>query len=46
MGGFCCLTILSWRNAAGTPINNMVMEEDASILKPVQNDTVLNVVRR
>lgn len=34
---FSHLTILSWHNAAGTPINDTVTDADASILKPIQN---------
>jgi hypothetical protein len=34
---FTNLTILSWHSAAGTPINDTVIDADASILKPVQN---------
>ena len=34
---FAHLTILSWHNTAGTPINDTTMEDDPSILKPVQN---------
>jgi hypothetical protein len=34
---FACLSILSWHNEAGNPINDMTMAADASILKPVQD---------
>jgi hypothetical protein len=34
---FACLSILSWHNAAGNPINDTSTAADASILKPVQD---------
>jgi hypothetical protein len=36
---FSHLSILSWHNAMGTPINDTVTDADASVLKPVQNST-------
>jgi hypothetical protein len=34
---FVCLSIHSWHNLAGNPINDMTTAADASILKPVQD---------
>jgi hypothetical protein len=34
---FVCLSILSWHNLAGNPINDTTTAADASILKPVQD---------
>jgi hypothetical protein len=37
---FASLSILSWHDAAGNPINDMTTATDASILKPVQHSAV------
>ena len=37
---FAYLTILSWHNAAGNPIDDTAMAADASVLKPVQDGVV------